>query len=181
VIVSPTWAVMFGGLKARTPVPPTTILWSRLEGTELVDVGAVDDVAVGGAEAEAEAEAGVLPVAAAWKAANLSPGLIAKTMPALQWVPCRQYAQIGVVRCTVSSATGKLLVTASATGMLQINKKSPRCSSHSFIKNEIGLQSRIETSGKRRTRALQGRLRDGMVFLAENKSYDIPYIRVLTS
>jgi len=123
VIVSPTWAGMFGGLKARTPVPPTTILWSRLEGTELVDVGAVDDVAVGGAEAEAEAEAGVLPVAAAWKAANLSPGLIAKTMPALQWVPCRQYAQIGVVRCTVSSATGKLLVTASATGMLQMKKK----------------------------------------------------------
>ena len=75
---------MFGGLKAKTPVPPTTTLWSRLEGTELVDVGAAAVVTVAEAEAEAEADAGVLPVAAAWKAANLSPGLIAKTMPALQ-------------------------------------------------------------------------------------------------
>lgn len=115
VIVSPTWAVMLGGLNASTPVPPTMILWSWLVGTVVeVDVAEVD-VAVALAELEA-----VPPVAAAWKAARLSPGLIAKTMPCRQWFPCRQYAQIAVVRVTVSSATGKLLVTVSATGTLKL-------------------------------------------------------------
>ena len=72
MMVSPTWAVMLGGLKAITPVPPTMILWSVLDGTA-VDVGAAADV---------DAAEGVAPlVAADWKAAKLLPGLIAKTMP----------------------------------------------------------------------------------------------------
>lgn len=77
------------GLKAITPVPPTIIMWSVLDGTG-VAVGAGADVD--------EAEAAVPLVAAAWKAAKSLPGLIAKTMPAdRQWVAWRQYAQIGVV------------------------------------------------------------------------------------
>jgi hypothetical protein len=76
------------GLKASTPVPPTTILWSVLDGTA---------VAVGAA-ADADEAGGVAPlVAAAWNAAKLLPGLIAKTMPDWQCVDWRQYAQIGVV------------------------------------------------------------------------------------
>jgi len=73
---------MLGGLKASTPVPPTITLWSLLVGTD-DDVGAADEVD--------ETDEGVAPpVAAAWKAANLSPGLTAKTMPDLQWVDWRQ-------------------------------------------------------------------------------------------
>jgi len=81
--------VMLGGLKVRL-VPPTITLWSELGGTEdAVGVGAVVD------EVEEEGVPPV-PVAAAWKAANLSPALMAKTMPDLQCVLCRQYAQMGV-------------------------------------------------------------------------------------
>jgi len=61
-----------GGLKAITPVPPTMILWSVLDGTA-VAVGAAADVD--------EAEGAAPLVAAAWKAARLLPGLMAKTMP----------------------------------------------------------------------------------------------------
>lgn len=42
------------------------------------------------------------PVAAAWNAAKLLPGLIAKTMPCWQWVACLQYAQTGLVSWTVN-------------------------------------------------------------------------------
>jgi len=77
VIVSPTWAVMLGGLKAMTPVPPTIIRWSALDGTVVVGTAAAD-------ETETEGEA--LPVAAALKAAKLLPGLTAKTMPDWQCV-----------------------------------------------------------------------------------------------
>jgi hypothetical protein len=76
------------GLKAITPVPPTTILWSVLDGTA---------VAVGAAADADDAEGAAPVVAAAWKAAKLLPGLIAKTMPDWQCVDWRQYAQIGVV------------------------------------------------------------------------------------
>lgn len=109
-----------GGLKARTPVPPTVIRWSVLDGT-VVAVGA----AAGVVETEPEGEAP--PVAAALKAASLSPGLTAKTMP--DWLQCvawRQYAQMGVVCLTVSSAIGKLLVTVAATGMKPESKPPAR-------------------------------------------------------
>jgi len=68
------------------------------------------------AEALPEDAGGVPPIAAAWKAANWVPGFTAKTMPALQWVPCLQYTQTGVVSLIVSSATGNPSVTESATG-----------------------------------------------------------------
>lgn len=75
--VSPTWAVMLGGLKARTPVPPTIILWSLLDGTP-------DDVGTGAGPDVDETEGG--EVAADWKAANCEAlaGFRAKTMPELQ-------------------------------------------------------------------------------------------------
>lgn len=108
VTVSPTWAVMFDGLKKTLFGPPTTTRWSEEiavglaepDGAgdanvtlgEAVDEGAdgggTDSVvaaAGGGEEAEdvcaGAAELAVPPVAAAWNAANLSPGLMAKTMP----------------------------------------------------------------------------------------------------
>lgn len=123
-MVSPTWAVILDGLKAITPVPPTIIVWSVLEGTE---------VAVGVAADVDEAEAAVPLVAAAWKAANSLPGLMAKTMPDWQWFAWRQYAQIGVVFWTVSSAVGKLLVRVSATGM-NPESKPPARGAHGLSK-----------------------------------------------
>jgi len=79
VIVSPTWVVMLGGLKAMTPVPPTITRWSVLDGTVVAEGD-------GAAADEAETEGEALPVAAALKAAKLLPGLTAKTMPDWQCV-----------------------------------------------------------------------------------------------
>ena len=54
-------------------------------------------------EAEA-AEVGALelPMAFAWKVAKLLPGLIAKTMPCLQWFPWRQKTQTAFPSCTMN-------------------------------------------------------------------------------
>jgi len=50
------------------------------------------------------AVAGVLelPMAFAWKVAKLLPGLMAKTMPCLQWFPWRQKTQTGFSSCTMN-------------------------------------------------------------------------------
>jgi hypothetical protein len=69
---------------------------------------------VGAAAADVAAE----PVAAAWKAANLSPGLTAKTIPWAQWPACAQYTHTGLVSCTVNWARGKS-VSLAATGTLR--------------------------------------------------------------
>lgn len=42
------------------------------------------------------------PVAPAWNAGKLLPGLIAKTIPCWQWLACLQYAQTGLVSSTVN-------------------------------------------------------------------------------
>lgn len=56
--------------------------WEVPEGVVAVAEGAtLGEVAVALTEEVAEGWAVELPVAAAWKAANLSPGLMAKTMP----------------------------------------------------------------------------------------------------
>lgn len=69
----------------------------------------VDEAEAADAVAVAVDEAVVLevlelapPVAAAWNAAKLLPGLIAKTIPCWQWVACWQYAQTGLVSSTVN-------------------------------------------------------------------------------
>lgn len=111
--MSPTWAVMLDGVKVKIPGPPTIILWSLLDGVEVPGVGAGVDVD----KTEVGREEVAPPVAAAWKAARSLPGLTEKIIPALQWVPWRQYAHRGPVRSTVRLACGKSLVLASATAM----------------------------------------------------------------
>ena len=93
--VSPGWATTVVGLNARTPGPPTTTRWSVPVGVgggvEVEVEGGGVDVTAGGVEA-----GGLLPaIAAALKAANLSPGFTAKTIPCWQWFAWRQNAQIG--------------------------------------------------------------------------------------
>ena len=62
----------------------------------------------------------VFPMAAAWNAANLSPGLMAKTMPFWQWPVWRQYTQTGFVSVTWNCACWKgPLVLFSDTGTLE--------------------------------------------------------------
>jgi len=90
-----------------------------------VEEGEVEDaVAVGDALDAAgdalEEEFVVFPMAAAWNAASLSPGLMAKTMPFWQWPVWRQYTQTGLVSATWNCACWKgPLVLLSDTGTLK--------------------------------------------------------------
>jgi hypothetical protein len=139
VIVSPGRAVMFAGWKFRPLVPPTITLWScEVEEVVVEEAGdamletvgeAILDTAgevYNGATEDAETAA-VLAMAAAWKAANLSPGLMAKTMPCWQWLAWRQNIQIGFKSSIVSWACGEgPLVLFDDTGTLS-KKKSDLC------------------------------------------------------
>jgi hypothetical protein len=92
-----------------------------------VDVGGVEDAVVVGVALDAAGDAEeeefvvvVFPIAAAWNAANLSPGLMAKTMPFWQCPVWRQYTQIGLVSVTWNCACWKgPLVLLSDTGTLK--------------------------------------------------------------
>jgi len=118
VTVSPGCAVIFGGWKIRL-VPPTMTLWSW----DVEDEGVEDAVEVGVAldtAGDVEEEFGwtvVFPIAAAWNAANLLPGLMAKTMPFWQWPVWRQYTQTGLESSTLNCASWNgPLVLLSDTG-----------------------------------------------------------------
>jgi hypothetical protein len=87
-----------------------------------VEEGELEDAVVdaaGDAEEEEEEFVVVFPMAAAWNAANLAPGLMAKTMPFWQWPVWRQYTQTGLVSATWNCACWKgPLVLLSDTGTL---------------------------------------------------------------
>jgi hypothetical protein len=91
-----------------------------------VEEGEVEDAVVEGVpldaagDAEEEEFVVVFPMAAAWNAANFSPGLMAKTMPIWQWPVWRQYTQTGLVSVTWNCACWKgPLVLLSDTGTLK--------------------------------------------------------------
>jgi len=80
-MVSPTLAWTLVGLNARTPGPPTTtLICLGVVDVDVVEVGAAMVVEAAGVDAVLEGAAA--PVAAALNAAILSPGLMAKTIPA---------------------------------------------------------------------------------------------------
>jgi hypothetical protein len=120
VMVSPGCAVIFEGSKVRA-VPPTMTLWSLDVEEGVVEDAVVEGVALDAAgDAEEEEFVVVFPMAAAWNAANLLPGLMAKTMPIWQWPVWRQYAQTGLVSVTWNCACWKgPLVLFSDTGTLK--------------------------------------------------------------
>lgn len=92
-----------------------------------MEEGEVEDAVVVGFALDAAGDAVeeefvvvVFPMAAAWNAANLPPGLMAKTMPFWQWPVWRQYAQTGLVSVTWNWACWKgPLVLLSDTGTLR--------------------------------------------------------------
>lgn len=143
----------------RLPGPPTTTLISVPaaveDGVPVVAVAVGDPVVVEAAP----------PVAAALNAAILSPGLIAKTIPALQWVPCLQYTHTGSVVETVNSAAGKPSVTPSATGMLMGYENSELC--RTLIK--MYALAGVKSTGSLDTRVIEGGLGCGVIFLLEDK------------
>lgn len=128
-MVSPTAAVMLGGLNAMMFVPPTMMRWSvpvpvplpvvLVGGAAVVLVLGAVPVEAGAVEVELEVEV-LLPkgllAAAALKASNLVPGLIAKTIPCWQWFAWRQKIQTGSELVIDTWATGKLPVWLAATG-----------------------------------------------------------------
>jgi hypothetical protein len=168
VIVSPGCAVIFAGWKVKE-LPPTMILWSwEVEDGEVaVAAGAALDAA--GEVDEVPVEV-VFPMAAARKAGNLSPGLMAKTMPFWQWPVWRQYAQTGLVSVTVNCACGKgPLVLLSDTNIL------PR---RDQISGETqgrkgNLQVTVEATLSGGTWAIEGGLCDRVILLHEGKVDDI--------
>ena len=116
VTVSPTSTLRLSGENASTPFAPTvTTFGEEADGAEVVVEAApvvvayvvvsvaplTVTVAVTVMTLAEEAEA--LPaVAADLNASNLSPGLIAKTIPCWQWLAWRQYTQTGLVSGTVN-------------------------------------------------------------------------------
>jgi len=80
----------------------------------------VEDAVLVGVALDEEFVVVVFPMAAAWNAANLFPGLMAKTMPFWQWPVWRQYTQTGLVSVTWNCACWKgPLALLSDTGMLK--------------------------------------------------------------
>jgi len=94
-------------------VVPVVVLVVEAAGARLDTVGEVVVAVVVVVEVVA------FPVAAAKKAGNLSPGLMAITMPFWQWPVWRQYTQTGLRSTTWKRAVGReSLVALSATGRL---------------------------------------------------------------
>ena len=135
-------------------------------------------MAVGDA-AEEEFAVVVFPMAAAWNAANLSPGLMAKTMPSWQWPVWRQYTQTGLVSVTWNWASWKgPLVLFADTGTLK-GKGGIRLEEGDRKGTGDDVQARVEATGSRRTRVSEGGLCCRMVLLLEDEGNDVPRVRSL--
>lgn len=70
---------------------------AEAEGAGTVTVAVTVTNPEGAAEDEVGGVEAAPPVAADWKAENLSPGLTANTIPCWQWLPCLQYTHVGSV------------------------------------------------------------------------------------
>jgi hypothetical protein len=141
--------------------------------------GFEDPVALGVAPDVVEEEfVVVFPIAAAWNAANLVPGLMAKTMPCWQWPVWRQYTQTGLVSVTWNCACWKgPLVLFSDTGML---KEGIRLEEGVKKRKETrDLQARVEATGRRRTGVSEGGLCCRVILLHENEGNDVSGVGIL--
>jgi hypothetical protein len=130
-----------------------------------VAAGATLDAA-GEAATEEEDCVVEFPIAAAWKAANLSPGLIAKTMPFWQWPVWRQYTQTGLPSATVNCACWKgPAVLLSGTGILPgRNQNTSRTQ-----EQKGNLQASVEATSSGSTWASEGGLCRRVILLHEDK------------
>lgn len=130
--------------------------------------GAILDAAEEVEEAATEVADWVVefPMAAAWKAANFCPPLMAKTMPFWQWPIWRQYTQTGLASTTANCACWKgPLVLLSATGILP--GRNQNLSGTQVQKGN--LQASIEATSSGSTRAIEGGLCRRVILLHEDE------------
>ena len=147
-----------------------------------MEEGGVEDAVVVGAALDAAGDAVeeefavVFPMAAAWNAANLSPGLMAKTMPFWQWPVWRQYTQTGFVSVTWNCASWKgPLVLLSDTGTL---KEGIRLE-EGDKKRKRDAQARVEATGSSRTGISEGGLCCRVILLHEDKGNGVSNVGIL--
>jgi hypothetical protein len=135
------------------------------DGEVAVAAGATLDAAAEAATEEGDCVV-EFPMAAAWKAANLSPGLIAKTMPFWQWPVWRQYTHTGFPSVTVNCACWKgPTVLLSETGILPGRNQNT-----SGTQEQKGnLQASVEATTNGSTWAIEGGLCRRVVLLHEDE------------
>lgn len=147
-----------------------------------MEEGEVEDAVVVGVALDAAGDAVeeefvvVFPMAAAWNAANLSPGLMAKTMPFWQWPVWRQYTQTGLVSVTWNWACWKgPLVLLSDTGTLKEGIRFEEGDE----KRKRDVQARVEAIGSRRTGIGEGGLCCRVILLHENEGNGVSNVGIL--